>query len=133
MRVVVDANIVAAAGVRPGGWTARELARDDVEFVAPAIVRDELHAHEVEYAEKAQCGREEWAGRVARLLARIRLIPTHRLVGHAGDPLVRRIQALDPDDAAHVAAFLEANAEFLWTRGKSLTSVMGGKAVRVIP
>lgn len=93
MRVGVDANIVAAAGVRPGGWTARELARADVEFVSPAVVQDEPVAHEVEYAEKAKCGREEWAGRVAGLLGRIRLI-RRRNGDHGRDAARRRSHPL---------------------------------------
>lgn len=37
MRVVVDANIVAAAAVRPDGWTSLQMERTDMRFYAQTL------------------------------------------------------------------------------------------------
>lgn len=133
MRVVVDANVVAAALVHPTGWTAGQLARGDVDFVAPQFLEIELREHEAEFAKKAGCLIPEWRRRVNALLAKIRMVPGHRLKSHARHPLLRAIDALDPDDAPYVATFVETKADFLWTRDAALKDVMGERAGPIIP
>lgn len=39
---VIDANVAAAALIKPDGWTAEQLERDDVHWLAPSFLRDEL-------------------------------------------------------------------------------------------
>lgn len=53
MRVVVDASVVAAALIRPRGWTAGEMARNDVDLYIPNFPLEELEEHAREFAEIA--------------------------------------------------------------------------------
>ncbi len=133
MRVVVDANVLAAALVRPGGWTAAQLARTDVEFVAPEWLAAELKDHQTEFAEKARCGLEEWRRRCQTVLGRIRLIPSAELRPHRDHRFVRAIEAIDPDDVPYVLTFLAAGADFVWTRDAAIQAVLRERAGPVIP
>jgi len=134
LRVVVDANVIAAALIRPDGWTAQELEeRDDVEWFAPAFLADELREHASEYAEKAGCTTSQWNRRVAALLRRVRVVPSGDVVGAARDPLVRKAEAVDADDAVYVATLVAVEADLLWTRDKGLLDALPGIAVSVVP
>lgn len=132
LRVVVDANVVAAALVRPGGWTARELARADVEWVAPAFLFVELADHADEYAAKAGCTRKEWRNRVAALARRFHVLADDDLADAAGD-LLDRIERVDPDDVPYAAALLVSGADLLWTRDAALRAALPGLAVSAVP
>lgn len=133
MRVVVDANIVAAALIRPDGWTARELTRTDVEWYTPGFLVDELQEHAAEYALKAECTRVLWNGRVAKLLRRIHVVPHSDIATAARDLRVQRVVAIDPDDAPYVAAFVAVGADLLWTRDTKLLDAMPSVAVSIVP
>lgn len=133
LRVVVDANIVTSALVRPGGFTASELQRNDVEWLAPAFILDEMRDHAAEFAVKAGCTRREWDKRVAALVRRIRLIPEDELVSAAGNPLVALVAGIDPDDAAYAAAMVVSGADFLWTRDRAVIKGLAGRAVLIVP
>lgn len=133
LRVVLDANIVAAALIRPDGWTAQELARSDVEWCAPAFLVDELDEHASDYATKAGCTTALWNRRVAKLLHRIRLVPAADIAAAANDPRVRRIEAVDPDDAPYIAALVAIGADLMWTRDSKLLDLMPGIAVSIVP
>lgn len=133
MRVVINANIVAAALVRPTGWTAGQLARRDVEFVAPQFLKTELKEHETEYAQKAECAIVEWRRRTDAVLANIRMVPGQRLRKYVRHSLVQAMDAIDPEDVPYVATFIETGADFVWTRDGALKAMMGERAGPVIP
>lgn len=133
MRVVVDANVVVAALVRPEGWTASELQRDDVEWIAPSFLVDEIREHTEEYAAKAGCALAEWERRTAALIKRVRIVPARDLVRVRDHALVQRAAEVDPDDAVHAAAVVAAGADLLWTRDARLARALSGVAVAVVP
>lgn len=133
MRVVVDANIVAAAAVRPDGWTSLQMERTDMRFYAPDLVREELQEHSAELALRADCTPNEWRTRVQRLLRGITLIPTNRLARHRNHPMVRRVERVDPDDVAYIACMLEVDAQFLWTRDSKVWPLFQGIAGPDLP
>ena len=133
LRVVVDANIAVAALIRPGGWTAEQLARDDVHWLAPAFLLDELAEHATEYAAKAGCGVREWRRRLAALVARVELVPATALLAVKDDKLVLAVARIDPDDAPYAAALVASGADLLWTRDEALFVALPGIAVAVVP
>lgn len=133
LRVVVDANVVAAALIRPGGWTARELARDDVAWFAPAVLLDELREHAGEYARKAGCADAEWRRRVEALAHGLTLVPLADLRRAARSRLVRRVARADADDAVYAAALVAAGADLLWTRDAAVLDALPGRAVSAVP
>lgn len=133
MLVVVDANIIAAALIRPDGWTAQELARTDLRWCAPAFLVDELREHAKEYATKAGCTDPVWNRRVADLLRRIHVVPTADVLAAASDPRVRRVEEVDVDDAPYMATLVAAEADLIWTRDRGLLDLLPGVAVTVIP
>jgi predicted nucleic acid-binding protein len=131
MRVVVDASIVAAALVRPRGWTARELSRSDVEWFAPETLFDEINEHAARLSETAGCSRDSLLYRMGRL--RVGLVPQAELLSALGDPLVTRAAQVDPDDVAYLAAVVATSAEYLWTRDHRLLAAFPGLAVLIVP
>lgn len=133
MRIVVDANILAAAAVRPLGWTDQRLSAEGYDFYAPAFVLDELRSHDRDFAERAGCSVVEWRGRVRDLGARVRLVPSAKFPRHRNHPLVRAIETLDPDDAPYVAAFVIVKAAFLWTRDRAIKAILKERAGPVLP
>lgn len=133
MLVVVDANIIAAALIRPDGWTAHELSRTDVDWCAPAFLVDELEEHATEYAEKAGCTKVVWNRRVAKLVRRIRLVPATDVAEAASDPRVRKVEAVDLDDAPYVATLVAVGGDLLWTRDTKLLKSIPGIAVAIVP
>jgi predicted nucleic acid-binding protein len=133
MRVAVDANIVAAALIRPGGWCAGQLARTDVAWVTPAFVRQELAAHEEHYAARAGCDLDAFRSRRADLLGRFRIVPTSRLVKVARHPLVVQAAAVDPRDAHYLALIAAGEADLLWTQDRALLEAFPDLAVIVVP
>lgn len=133
VRVVIDANVLVAALIRTDGWTAQELSRSDVEWLAPAFLADELKEHSTEYAEKAGCTRRQWARRVASVMRHVRIVPADEVMAAARDARVRMVESLDPDDAPYVATLVAAGAQFLWTRDKLLLDTLPGIAVSVVP
>ncbi len=132
LRVVVDANIVVAALVRPGGWTARQLARDDVEWVTPSFLFVELADHAEEYSAKAGCDRKEWQRRSAELLKRLRIVTDVDILGAQGD-LIGRVERIDADDVPYAAALVVSGADLIWTRDRALLDALPGLAVSVVP
>lgn len=133
LRVVVDANIVASALIRPAGWTASELKRKDVSWLAPDFLFKELLEHSDDYALKAGCSRQEWKERINKLAKQGGIVPWKDLVAASGNPLVVAVERIDPDDAPYAAAFVAARADLLWTRDKALLHVFQGRAVLVLP
>jgi len=133
VRVVVDANIIAAALIRPDGWTAGQLARADIDWMAPELVALELDEHAAEYAAKAGCSAGEWRRRTEALLTRFRLVPTGVLLAADRSKEVRKAARTDPDDAIYVAAAVATGADLLWTRDRRLLAAFPGLAVSVVP
>jgi len=133
MRVVVDASVVAASLVRPKGWTAAELRRTDVQWLTPSFLFDELSDHEVDLAHWAGCSQEEFRNRVSDLRRVLKTVSAASLVRSADDPLVRRAEEVDADDAAYFAAFVATKADYLWTRDRKILEAFPGIAVRIIP
>lgn len=132
MRVAVDANVLAAALVRPGGWTASQLRRP-VTWVAPAVIRAELAEHAASFAQKAGVDEVAWRARVADLLARLDLVPTSRLAAWRRHGIVRRVAAADADDWPYAALLVGGEAQLLWTRDAALLRLLPGLAVEVVP
>lgn len=133
MRVVVDANVIAAALIQPDGWTGQQLRRTDADWVAPTALAAELEAHSGEYAEKAGCYVAEWRSRLRRVLSRIAIVPTSECAGAVGDPLFERAMQLDPDDAAYVAVLIVSGAQLFWTRDKVMLAAFPSFAVSKVP
>lgn len=133
MRVVVDANVAAAALIRPDGWTARQLERADVTWLAPSFLFDELHDHTESYAAKAEVEPDRFADRIERFQERVDGVPGADLVEAGHHPLVVRAEEVDPDDAPYLAAVVAADADLLWTRDQGLLAEFEGLAVRVVP
>ena len=132
-RVVVDANKLAAALIRPTGYTALALARNDLEFYAPGFLLEELDEHLDEYAAKARCPRAEMRGRIEALAGRLRFVPLDALVATRGDARVRRAERVDPDDAPYLATVAAIEADVLWTSDKALRDAFPGLATPVLP
>ena len=132
MRVVVDANIVAAALVQPHGWTARELSRKDVDWFAPQFLRDELEENAAKLAGFAGCSREAFVRRL-KDLDQVRFVPPEELAAAEEHPLVRQAVLVDPDDATYLKAFVAAKADCLWTRDRALLGAFPDLAVLVLP
>lgn len=133
MRVVVDANIAAAALIRPEGWTARQLEREDVDWLAPAYLFEELEGHARSYARKAELDLEAWKARVERFSRLVESVDPDAILEAVDHDLVERAQAVDPDDAPYLAALVAAEADLLWTRDEQLLEAFEGQAVRAIP
>lgn len=133
LRVVVDANKLAAALIRPTGFTALALARDDLEFYAPAFLLEELDEHLDEYAAKARCPRAEMRGRIAALATRLLLVPVDALVAARSDDRVRKAERIDPDDAPYLATVAAIEADVLWTSDKALRDAFPGLATPILP
>jgi predicted nucleic acid-binding protein len=133
VRVFVDANILLAAMLQPGGRTARQLQRKDILFAAPSYVVEELRKAADELRKRARVGTREWRRREQAALRRIQLLPLERLKRHERRPLVVRIREIDPKDAVYAAAFLAFRAEVLWTRDVALLQSMPEQAVRILP
>jgi len=132
MRVVVDASIVAAALVRPDGWSAIELSRRDVEWLAPAYLLEELEEHADRLAGDAGLTAREFRRRVASLRM-LRTVPATTIARAADDPRVKRAETIDPDDAVYLATAIATEADFLWTRDRALLKAFPGLAVAVVP
>ena len=124
---------MAAALLRPDGWTAQELARADIEWFAPSFVLDELKDHGSEYAQKAGCTPLQWARRVAAVSQRVRIVPARDLLRVARHALVRQVEAIDEDDAPYVAAVVAIEADLLWTRDAAMLKALPGIVVTVVP
>jgi len=132
MRVVVDANVIAASLVRPNGWSARELQREDVEWFVPGYLFDELAEHEDELAERAGCTVAEFHMRVGRLKG-LRRVAEADLLAEEDDPLVKQARAVDPDDAVYFAAVVATGADLLWTRDERILEEFPGIATLTLP
>lgn len=133
MLVVIDANIAASALIHPEGWTAEQLDRSDVTWLAPSFLFDELEAHADTYAEKAKADTKVWDQRVSALKRKVKTIPTHDLIQVADHPLVEKAETVDPDDALYIASVVAVDASFLWTRDQALLDTFEALALRVIP
>ncbi len=132
MRVVLDASVVVGALIRPKGWTADELAREDVEWYIPRFLLDELDEHLREFAGMADSSPTDFRRRAQRMRS-FHVVEDARLDPHLDDPLVRRAAAVDPDDAPYLAAVLAVGADFLWTRDKAILDAFPSLAVRIVP
>ncbi|OGS48980.1 MAG: hypothetical protein A3K68_07440 [Euryarchaeota archaeon RBG_16_68_13] len=131
MRVVVDANIVAAALVRPRGWTAKELTRFDVEWFAPESLFREIEEHAAKLSDAAGCSRDSLLRRMRRL--RVTLVPDADLQAVLDDALVVRASQIDPDDVPYMAAVVALSAQHLWTRDHLLLEGFPDLAVVIVP
>lgn len=132
MRVVVDASIIVAALIRPRGWTAGELARGDVEWYVPGFLFEELQEHLREFAGLAGCSPSSLHRRIEGLRS-LHVIEDRGLMPFLDNPLVRRAEAIDADDASYVAAVLAVGADYLWTRDKGVLAAFPSLAVRIVP
>jgi predicted nucleic acid-binding protein len=132
MRVVVDASIVVAALIRPRGWTATELKRADVEWYVPGFLFDELREHLGEFAGLADCSPSTLRGRIEGLRS-LHVIEGRTLIPFLDNPLVRRAEAIDVDDASYLVAVLAVGADYLWTRDKEILAAFPSLAVRIVP
>src|SRR3990170_4511584 len=132
MRVVVDASVVAASLVDPGGWTARELARTDVQWFAPQFLREELEENATRLSGFAGCSREAFLRRV-RSLTHVELVSPEDLAAADDHPLVAKAATVDPDDVTYLKAVVAVRADYLWTRDEGLLRAFPGLAVLVVP
>lgn len=133
LRVVVDANKLAAALIRPTGYVAAALAREDLDFYAPDFLLEELEEHLDEYAAKARCPRAEMRGRVQALAAKLLFVPLDALLAARDDPRVRKAARVDPDDAPYLATVAAIEADALWTSDKALRDAFPDLATAILP
>lgn len=133
MRVAPDANRVAAALIRPGGWSWRQLHREDVRFFAPCYLWEELEAHLETYAARSGCSSAELRSRIQALRERVNDVAEGDLLAVADDPLVLASESAGPDDAPYFAALVAADAHFMWTNDDALWRSFRSIAVRLIP
>lgn len=133
LRVVVDANILAAALIRPAGWTANELRRGDVEFLAPYTVTDEISRNLLELSAKADLDPDEFQQRMADLVGRLEVLPVEALTPMRDHPLVRRTASIDPDDVPYLACLVAGDADVMWTRDGALLEAFPAVTVEVVP
>ncbi len=113
--VVADANVVIAALVRPGGWAARQIARDDIEWVTPSFLLVELADHAKERSAKAGCERKAWQRRSAALANRLQIVTDEDTLDAKGE-WIDRVERIDADDVPNAAAVPVSGAGRLWTR-----------------
>ncbi len=133
MRVVVDANIVAAALISPDGRTALHLARRGISVIVPATIEDEILGYLQEFADRAEVSRAVLTRRFTRFLTLCDVVPVSKLRTVLNNTRVRKARAVDPDDEAYVAAFVASGADFFWTRDKALIAAFPGVAVQELP
>lgn len=132
MRVVVDANIVAAALVQPRGWTAKEFARADVEWFAPETLFQEIEDNAAKLSSFAGCSRNSFLVRL-RSVRHVNFVSQANLESVLEDPLVVRAARIDPDDVTYLAAFVAVLPQFLWTRDRRLLAAFPDLAVLYLP
>lgn len=133
MRVVVDANVVAAALVRPDGRTAERLRASDLVRIVPETLIAELADNEVELAARADVSLRVWRKRVAGFLDGVEVVPMAKLRRLHRNVLVLVAAQADLKDAHYAAAFVASGADFLWTRDRALLDALPGVAVLVVP
>ena len=118
--------------VQHRGWTARELARTDVEWFAPQFLRQELEGNAAKLAGFAGCSREAFIRRVDDLRG-VRFVPPEELAAAEEHPLVRKAMLVDPDDATYLKAAVATKADYLWTRDGRLLRAFPDLAVLIVP
>lgn len=133
MRIVVDANILIAALLKPDGWTARELLRPDLELVAPDRLIEEIRSPTGHFLATVQTSYTTWGNRISRALESIRIVPLRRYVPFIDHDLVRFVSSTDADDAPYVACLLSEAADFLWTFDHHLLSLGDSRLVAQLP
>lgn len=131
--MVVDANKVAAALIKPNGDVVAALRREDLEFYAPHFLIEDLEEHLGEYAAKAGCPARVMHMRIVRLVATLQLVPVDALLKVRDDPLVLQATRIDPDDAPSLATVAAVGADLLWTSDKALREAFPDLATAVLP
>ncbi len=109
-----------------------ELAREDVEWFVPAFLLQELDEHLEEFADLADCSPSALRRRIESIQS-LGVIESSRLTPFLGEPLVRRAETIDADDAPYLAAVLAIGADCLWTRDNALLAEFPSLAVRIVP
>lgn len=132
MRMVIDANILAAALIRPTGHTARRLAGKDRLYV-PQQAEREIRTRESEFATRAGITVRQFRARLDAMFRDLIVVPEARLSRFARHPLVEKVGRIDPDDRAYVATYIAAKADYLWTRDRILLETLPGVAVMTPP
>src|SRR3990172_8664121 len=132
MKVVIDASVVAASLIRPGGWIATQLERKDVEWFAPEFLWEELMEHHRDFAADAEITPGTMRRRIEGLSQMTR-VPLVDLLRFRDDPRVRRAHEIDPGDWPYVAALVAAGADYLWTYDSKIRDAFAGIAVTAPP
>jgi predicted nucleic acid-binding protein len=132
MRVVVDANVVAAALLRPGGWFGTQLEREDVEWFAPEFLWEELMEHHRDFAADAEVTFGTMKRRI-EALTHVWRVDMSELAKVRDDPRVLRAYQVDPDDWPCLAALVAVDADHLWTQDSAILDAFPGLAVTAVP
>ncbi len=133
MRIVVDANVLAAARIQPHGWTASTLQRPDLELHAPHAILEEVVAHAGTFRDKSTLHGEAWERWLGTLLNLVHVVPPEETHPHDQAELVERVRAVDPKDAIYAACAVAIEAEALWTYDKEVLAALPGIAVTAPP
>lgn len=133
MRVVIDANIAAAALVTRGGWTDRQTQREDLNLFAPSVLTDEMTKHATELAAKAECSLAEWGSRAQEFVERLEIVRPRDYTRHWNHEFVQAVASADADDAPYAAVFVAVVADFLWTRDRRVIAADPAHCVAFVP
>lgn len=115
MELVADTNIIVAALLRKG-LTRSLLFRQDVKFIAPAYVEEELNEHRRVFIKKSGLPWREYAGSVRVILSNLLIIEKSGYLGH--ERRARKISP-DPKDWPFIAVALSKGCP-LWSNDKRL-------------
>ncbi|MFH1751206.1 MAG: PIN domain-containing protein [Candidatus Micrarchaeota archaeon] len=115
MKLIVDANIVAAAIIR-SGLSRNLLFSSGLELYSPDYLISEISAHETEFIKQANVGKNEFLQLSALVLECISLMPTDDFISKKS----RAVElVLDHDDWPYIAAAISARCP-LWSNDRGL-------------
>ena len=116
MDLVIDANIVVSAFIRPGNKTSELIFSNRFDFFAPEFMIEEIVKHREEIVEKSGLSGDELGLALSIISSRIKLIPFSEF-----REFEKRASEIcpDPDDVEYFALALQHRCA-LWSNDKRL-------------
>lgn len=118
MDIVVDANVVVATLVSPGGHTADVFFSPVLKVFAPEFLLEEIDEHKEELLQKTELSETDFSKLRAFLIGGIVFFPTMEFTSFF--PKARELSP-DSDDVAYLALALKLQYP-LWSNDKALKS-----------
>lgn len=118
MKVVIDANVLIAALIRPA-VTREVLLYPFIEYYSPAFTLVELKKHEVEIVHKVKSGKSGYNLALKLILKRLKMMPDD----YYTDCLAKANQVIgkiDKDDVPYMALALKIKADGIWSYDSDL-------------